>query len=163
MNYLNGNARCLEEILAAITPEDNKKFFLGLEFYKNVKKYPGAIIGTVTKDGYGNECDLFETPSESEDPGWAWKSYREAKKVLKKQPWKFFHLKKGLKIAFEHEMVIPEGITPDDNTPECIRLYGEWYTQLGDYRMKFANKKDLEEKANFIQGLVQGVDNILDK
>ncbi len=43
MNYFDGNEKCLTEILAAITPEDDKNYLLALEY---VKHYKGPFIGT---------------------------------------------------------------------------------------------------------------------
>lgn len=162
MNYLNGNKKCLAEILAAVTPEDEKTSFLGLEY---VKHYKGTIIGQVCEDGYGNECDLFSTVSVDEDPEWAWSSFKEAKKTLEKNgPWKVFHLKKGIKIAFEHEMVLPDAYCSSDTlVPEWVRLYGQWYSQMGDYRMRFATKEELEQKSEFIKALAKGAENAIKK
>lgn len=138
MNFHDGKKRCLQEILDAVTPEDEKNSFLGLEYVKN---YKGTILGPVYKDGYGNECDLMFVVSVDEDPEWAWNSFKEAKIVLEhKRPWKVFHLKKGIKIAFKHEMVLPDAFSSSGDIPEWVRLYGEWYKQMGDYRVLFSKK-----------------------
>ncbi|MCI7799190.1 MAG: hypothetical protein MR555_05730 [Spirochaetia bacterium] len=38
--------------------------------------------------------------------------------------------------------------------PKWARLYDEWFSQMADYRMRFATEEDLKRKAEFIQGLV---------
>ncbi len=61
-------------------------------------------------------------------------------------------MKKGIKIAFEHEMLLA-GLA-NDMKPNWARLYDEWFSQLADYRMRFATKEEMKRKAEFIQGLV---------
>ena len=129
MNCLNAKKRCLKEILAAVTPEDEKRFFLGLEYVKN---YNGIVISPVHKDGYGNECDLMPMISFNVDPEWTWGSFKEAKKILEKSPWKVFRLKKGIKIAFKHEMMLPDCYYDDDPKPKWLTLYGEWFIKTGN-------------------------------
>lgn len=154
MNYLDGNEKCLAEIFAAITPEDDKNYLLALDY---VKHYKGPFIGTAWKDGYENECELFPIPFQSTlidiEPDYHWESFRGAKKLLKKDNyWKIFHVKKGIKIAFEHEMLLAS--FANDMKPKWARLYDEWFSQMADYRMRFATEEDLKRKAEFIQGLV---------
>ena len=124
MNYFYGKKRCLKEILDAVTPEDEKTTFLGLEYVKN---YTGIIIGPVHKDGYGNECDLFSVVSFNDDPEWSWGSFKEAKKVLEKNGyWKVFPLKKGIKIAFKHDMMLPDYYYEGPKAKWLV-LYGDWF------------------------------------
>ena len=157
MNYLNGNKACLAEILAAITPEDEKNYLLALEY---VKRYKGPFIGAAWKDGYGNECELFPIPFQSAIDDTHWESFRGAKKLLKKDNyWKIFHVKKGIKIAFEHEMLLA-GLA-NEFKPKWAKLYDEWFEQLADYRMRFASEEELKRKADFIQGLVDGANAAL--
>ena len=61
-------------------------------------------------------------------------------------------MKKGIKIAFEHEMLLA-GLV-NDMKPKWARLYDEGFSQMADYRMRFATEEDLKRKAEFIQGLV---------
>ena len=163
MNYLDGNKKCLAEILDAVTPEDEKNSFLILEYVKN---YTGIVIGPIHEDGYGNTFELFYTKMHSDlDEIYNWDNFKEAKKQLKKIkdfPEKIFHLKKGIKIAFEHEMMLP-ACDYKEPQPKWVQLYGEWYTQMGDYKMKFATKEDLEQKSDFIQGLIEGINKTFEK
>lgn len=55
MNYFDGK-KCLDEILNAVTPEDEKLFFLNIEYLKN---YDGVVIGQVHNDGFGNILMFF--------------------------------------------------------------------------------------------------------
>ena len=161
MNYLNGNKKCLQEILDAVTPEDEKNYFVALEY---VKGYTGIFIGPRHEDGYGNTFELFPVKKRCElDEIYNWDNFKKAKKQLNKleSPHdKIFHLKKGIKIAFEHEMVLPDCYY-EEPQPKWVQLYGEWYTQMGDYRMKFATEEDLKQKFDFIQGLIGGIENAL--
>ena len=59
-------------------------------------------------------------------------------------------MKKVIKIAFEHEMLLA-GLA-NDMKPKWARLYDEWFSQMADYRMRFATEEDLKRKAEFIQG-----------
>ena len=164
MNYLDGNKKCLAEILAAITPEDEKNSFVALEYIP--KNYTGIVIGPIHEDGYGNTFELLHTKEQWDlDEFFNWDSFKEAKKKMKKAKYplgKVFHLKRGIKIAFEHEMVLP-ACHYDEPQPKWVQLYGEWYTQMGDYKMKFATKEDLKQKFDFIQGLIGGTENALKK
>mgnify|MGYP001009686470 CR=1 FL=1 len=163
MNYLDGNKKCLAEILDAVTPEDEKNSFLILEYVKN---YTGIVIGPIHEDGYGNTFELFYTKMHSDlDEIYNWDNFKEAKKQLNKleSPHdKIFHLKKGIKIAFEHEMMLPD-CEDEGPKPRWVELYGEWYTQMGDYRMAHATEEELKWKADFIQGLIGGTENALKK
>ena len=164
MNYLDGNKKCLAEILAAVTKEDEKNSFVTLEYI--TKGHTGIVIGPIHEDGYGNTFELFSIKERCElDEFFNWDSFKEAKKKMKKAKYplgRVFHLKKGIKIAFEHEMVLPD-CYDEGPKPKWVELYGEWYTQMGDYKMKFATKEDLKQKFDFIQGLIEGTENALKK
>ena len=107
MDYLNGNKRRLKEILDSVTAEDEATTLLILEY---VKHYKGAVLGPVPKDGYGNVFSAFPVvykPLLIDDEELTWSNFREARRKQEKQKnssQKVFHLKKGLKIAFKHEM-----------------------------------------------------------
>ena len=47
--------------------------------------------------------------------------------------------------------------------PKWARLYDEWFSQLADYRMRFATEEDLKRKEEFIQGIVDGANSVLKK
>ena len=163
MDYLNGNKCCLKEILDSVTAEDEATTFLILEY---VKHYKGAVLGPVHKDGYGNTFFALPTVHKSlltDDKNLTWSSFREAKRKQEKQKnsgQKVFHLKKGLKIAFKHEMCLPD-YYEDGRHPEWMNLYGQWYKQMGDYKMRFMSPEEKQQKYEAIQGIIQGCKNTL--
>ncbi len=128
MNYLD-RKKCLDEILNAVTPEDEKNYLLSVEYIKN---YKGVVIGPVHKDGYGNCVDVFLTKNKFEldtTDEWTWNSFKEAKKKIEKKEnssQRVFHVKKGLRIAFEHEMLVDSCFNSISN-PKWYVLYNEWF------------------------------------
>ena len=103
MNYIDGR-KCLDEILAAVTPEDEERFLLSVEYLKN---YKGVVIGPIHEDWYGNCVDVFLTknkfPGKDENYIYTWNSFDEAKKKIEGKEntsQRVFHVKEGLKIAF---------------------------------------------------------------
>ena len=165
MDYLNGNKHCLKEILDSVTAEDEATTLLILEY---VKHYKGAVLGPVHKDGYGNVFSAFPVvykPLLIDDEELTWSNFREARRKQEKQKnssQKVFHLKKGLKIAFKHEMCLPD-YYEDGPRPKWMVLYGQWYEQLGNYRMKLMTPEEKQQKYEAIQGIIQGSKNILNK
>lgn len=164
MDYLNGNKQCLKEILDSVTAEDEAKTLLILEY---VKHYKGAVLGPVHKDGYGNVFSAFPVVHRPliDDEGLTWNSFREARRKQEKQKnsgQKVFHLKKGLKIAFKHELCLPD-YYEDGPHPKWMALYGQWYEQLGDYRMKLMTPEEKWQRYEAIQGIIQGGKSILNK
>lgn len=164
MDYLNGNKRCLKEILDSVTAEDEATTLLILEY---VKHYKGAILGPVHKDGYGNTFSALPIVHKPllDDEDLTWSSFKEAKKKQEKQKnsgQKVFHLKKGLKIAFKHEMCLPDYYEKDIH-PEWMNLYGQWYKQMGEYRMKFMSPEEKQQKYNAIESIIKGCKNIIKK
>lgn len=149
MNYIDGK-KCLKEILAAVSREDEKNYLLDLEY---VKHYKGVVLGPIHKDGYGNWVTVFETksvtPHLSEDDtsdDYTWNSFKEAKQKLEKcenSSSRVFHIKKGLKIAFKHVMYLDDGIL--DATPRWYSLYVEWFKSRGEYMQ--AHKSEWEKQA----------------
>ena len=63
MNYSDGK-KCLDEILNAVTPDDEKLFFLNIEYLKN---YDGVVIGQIYSDSFGNNFDVFLTKNASKN------------------------------------------------------------------------------------------------
>ena len=165
MNYFNGNKRCLKEILDSVTAKDEATTLLILEY---VKHYKGAVLGPVHKDGYGNTffaLPIIYNPLLIDDEELTWNSFREAKLKQEKQKnsgQKVFHLKKGLKIAFKHEMCLPDYYESGPH-PKWMDLYGQWYKQMGEYRIKFISPEEKQQKYEAIQGIIQGSKNILKK
>lgn len=165
MNYLNRNKRCLKEILDSVTTEDETMTLLILEY---VKHYKGAVLGPVHKDGYGNVFSAFPVihkPLLINDEEFTWNSFKEAKRKQEKQEnsgQKVFHLKKGLKIAFSHEMCLPDYYENGPH-PKWMTLYGQWYEQLGNYRMKLMTSEEKQQRYGAIQGIIRGGKNILNK
>lgn len=163
MNYLDGN-KCLDEILESVTPEDEKTFFLNLEY---LKSYTGWVIGRIHKDWFGNIFDVFLTTNKnalSED--YIWNNFEEAKEKLegKENPSsKCFHLKEGLKIAFEHEMALSECYPETINEPKWVALYNDWTDQKNAYKKQFLTEKELNAYSNFISDVIKGVQVALNK
>ena len=136
MNYLDGK-KCLDEILNAVTLEDEKLFFLNIEYLKN---YDGVVIGQVHSDFFGNIFDVFLTKNTSKNELYNWNSFKEAKKKLegKENPSsKCYHLKKGLKIAFEHEMALSDCYPDNVPEPKWVTLYNEWTDKKNEYKRRF--------------------------
>lgn len=163
MDYLNGNKQRLKEILDSVTAEDEAATLLILEY---VKHYKGAVLGPVHKDGYGNTffaLPVVHRPLLIDDEELTWSSFQEAKRKQEKQKnsgQKVFHLKKGLRIAFNHRMCLPD-YYEDGPHPKWVDLYGRWYEQIGDYKMKFMAPEEKQQKYEAIQGIIQGGKNIL--
>lgn len=151
MNYIDGK-KCLKEILAAVSREDEKNYLLDLEY---VKHYKGVVLGPIHKDGYGNWVTVFKiksvTPHLSEDDtsdDYTWNSFKEAKKKLEKyenSSSRVFHIKKGLKIAFKHVMYL-DGDMLDEIKPSWYCLYNEWFMSRGEYMQ--AHKSEWEKQAD---------------
>lgn len=100
----------MDEILNAVTPEDEKMFFLNIEYLKN---YNGAIIGYVHNDGFGNIFDVFLTKNiGSLDDSYTWNS-------------------------FEHEMVLSDCYPDTVSEPKWVSLYNEWVVQKNEYKRRF--------------------------
>lgn len=163
MNYLDGE-KCLNEIINVVTPEDEKTFFLNLEYLKD---YKGTVIGKIHDDWFGNIFDVFLAKNTSKlDDSYTWNSFKEAKKKLegKENPSsKCFPLKKGLKIAFEHEMVLNNCYPDSIVEPKWVTLYNEWINQKGEYTQRFMTNKDLEQCSNFIKDIANGVQSTIEK
>ena len=51
----------------------------------------------------------------------------------------------------------------DGPRPKWMILYGQWYEQLGNYRMKLMTPEEKQQKYEAIQGIIQGSKNILNK
>lgn len=164
MDFRNGPKRCLQEILDAVTPEDEASTLLILEY---VKHYKGVILGPVSKDGYGNVFDSFPIVYRSPigDETYCWNSFKEAKRMREKEKnsaQKIFHLKKGLKIAFKHEMVLSDYYDEGPH-PKWVELYGQWFKQLGEYRMLFKTPEEKAAMYKFSQDLVKAGKEFLKK
>ena len=148
MDYLDGK-KCLNEILNAITPEDEKLFFLNIEYFKN---YKGRVIGQIHNDFFGHIFDVFLTKNISENKLYNWNSFKEAKKKLegKENPSsKCFPLRKGLKIAFKHEMVLNECCPNSVSEPKWVTLYNEWTDKKNEYKRRFMTKEELQSYSIF--------------
>ena len=151
MNYIDGK-KCLKEILAAVSKEDEKNYLLDLEY---VKHYKGVVLGPIHKDGYGNWATTFRTknitPHHFDDDtsdDYTWNSFKEAKKKLQKcenSCSRVFHIKKGLKIAFKHVMYL-DGAMLDEIKPRWYSLYHEWFKSKGEYMQ--AHKSEWEKQAD---------------
>lgn len=148
MDYLDGK-KCLNEILNAITPEDEKLFFLNIEYFKN---YKGTVIGQIHNDFFGHIFDVFLTKNISENKLYNWNSFKEAKKKLegKENPSsKCFPLRKGLKIAFKHEMVLNDCYPNSVSEPKWVTLYNEWTDKKNEYKRRFMTKEELQSYSVF--------------
>ena len=148
MDYLDGK-KCLNEILNAITPEDEKLFFLNIEYFKN---YKGTVIGQIHNDFFGHIFDVFLTKNISENKLYNWNSFKEAKKKLegKENPLsKCFPLRKGLKIAFKHEMVLNDCYPNSVSEPKWVTLYNEWTDKKNEYKRCFMTKEELQSYSIF--------------
>lgn len=163
MNYLDGK-KCLDEILNAVTPEDEKMFFLNIEYLKN---YNGAVIGPIHKDGFGNIFDVFLTKNiGSLDDLYTWNSFEEAKKKLEGQEnpsSKCFSLKEGLRIGFEHEMVLSDCYPDTVFEPKWVSLYNEWVVQKNEYKRRFMTEEDLKQRSDFFLSIANGIQSAIEK
>lgn len=72
-------------------------------------------------------------------------------------------IKKGLKIAFEHEMVLNNCYPDSIVEPKWVTLYNEWINQKGEYTQRFMTNKDLEQCSNFIKDIANGVQSTIEK
>ena len=147
MDYLDGK-KCLNEILNAITPEDEKLFFLNIEYFKN---YKGTVIGKIHNDFFGNIFDVFLTKNISENKLYNWNSFKEAKKKLEgieNPSSKCFPLRKGLKIAFTHEMALNDCYPNSVSEPKWVTLYNEWTDKKNEYKRCFM-KEELQSYSVF--------------
>lgn len=161
MNYLDGE-KCLDEILAAVTPEDEEMFFLNLEYLKN---YNGIVIGQIHDDWFGNIFDVFLTKNKGRfDDLYTWNSFEEAKRKLEcrdNSSSKCFTLKAGLKIAFKHEMVLSDCYPNTIVEPKWVTLYNEWTDLKNEYKMKHMTKEELEARAKFFADITNGFKNAM--
>ena len=159
MDYLDGK-KCLNEILNAITSEDEKLFFLNIEYLKN---YKGTVIGKIHNDFFGNIFDVFLTKNISENKLYNWNSFKEAKKKLegKENPSsKCFPLRKGLKIAFKHEMVLNDCYPNGVSEPKWVTLYNEWTDKKNEYKRRFM-KEELQSYSVFSSNVAATVKSII--
>lgn len=156
MNYLDGNL-CLDEILESVTPEDEKMFFLNIEYLENFK---GVVIGPTHKDWFGNIFDVFLTTNKNAfSESYIWNDFDEAKIKLeeKENPSsKCFHLKEGLKIAFEHEMVLSNCYPDNISEPKWVSLYNEWTDQKNAYKQNRLTPTEIKNQLNFTSVVVNG-------
>ena len=163
MNYLDGR-KCLDEILDSVTPEDEKTFFLNLEYLKD---YNGVVIGNVHDDWFGNIFDVFLTKNTcADDDLYTWENFDEAKRNLeeKENPSsKCFHLKEGLKIGFEHEMVLSDCYPDNIPEPRWVILYNEWTKQKNAYKRRFMSDEDKENYSKFICNVIDGFQSAMKK
>ena len=151
MNYIDGK-KCLKEILAAVSKEDEKNYLLDLEY---VKHYKGVVLGPIHKDGYGNWITVFKTKSvtphlsgDDTSDDYTWNSFKKAKQKLEKcenSSSRVFHIKKGLKIAFKHVMYL-DGDMLDEIKPRWYCLYNEWFMSRGEYI--HSHKSEWEKQAD---------------
>ena len=138
MNYTDGK-KCLKEILAAVTKEDEKNYLLEVEY---VKHYKGVVLGPIYKDGYGNYVTVHKTKSvtikldeDDTDESYTWNSFKEARIKLEKcenSGSRAFHVKKGLKVAFKHAMFLDD-VFLDGIKPLWFNLYTEWLHSRYEY------------------------------
>ena len=152
MNYFDGK-KCLDEILNAVTPEDEKLFFLNIEYLKN---YDGVVIGQIHSDSFGNIFDVFLTKNTSKNKLYNWNSFKEAKKKLERKEnpsSKCYHLKKGLKIAFEHEMVLSDCYPYSVPEPKWVTLYNEWTDKKNEYKRRFMTNEELQNHSVFLSDI----------
>ena len=159
MDYLDGK-KCLNEILNAITPEDEKLFFLNIEYLKN---YKGTVIGKIHNDFFGNIFDVFLTKNISENKLYNWNSFKEAKKKLEgieNPSSKCFPLRKGLKIAFKHEMVLNDCYPNSVSEPKWVTLYNEWTDKKNEYKRRFM-KEELQSYSVFFSNVAATVKSII--
>ena len=163
MNYLDGK-KCLYEILESVTPEDEKMFFLNIEYLKN---YNGVVIGPIHDDWFGNIFDVFLTTNTCEcNELYNWNNFKEAKRKLEgieKPSSKCFHLKEGLKIGFEHEMVLSDCYPDSIPEPKWVTLYNEWTDQKNAYKRRFMTDEDLKNYSNFLTNVVEGIQTAIEK
>ena len=161
MNYFDGK-KCLDEILNAVTPEDEKLFFLNIEYLKN---YDGVVIGQVHNDGFGNIFDVFLTKNiGSLDDLYTWNSFEEAKKKLEGQEnpsSKCFSLKEGLRIGFEHEMVLSDCYPDNVPEPKWVSLYNEWVVQKNEYKRRFMTNEELQNHSAFLSDVAATIKSVI--
>ena len=161
MNYLDGK-KCLDEILNAVTPEDEKLFFLNIEYLKN---YDGVVIGQIHNDGFGNIFDVFLTKNiGSLDDLYTWNSFEEAKKKLEGQEnpsSKCFSLKEGLRIGFEHEMVLSDCYPDNVPEPKWVSLYNEWVVQKNEYKRRFMTNEELQNHSAFLSDVATTIKSVI--
>ncbi len=145
MDYRDGK-KCLDEILAAVTPEDEEQYFCNVEYLEH---YNGVVIGKIHDDWFGNIFEVFQTKNQWKSSDfYTWNSFEEAKKRLegKDNPAsKCFRLKEGLRIAFEHEMILSELYDGDD--PKWVVLYNKWLDLKNEYLRKFMSNEDLQKRS----------------
>ena len=161
MNYFEGK-KCLDEILNAVTPEDEKLFFLNIEYLKN---YDGVVIGQIHNDGFGNIFDVFLTKNTgSLDDLYTWNSFEEAKKKLEGQEnpsSKCFSLKEGLRIGFEHEMVLSDCYPDNVPEPKWVSLYNEWVVQKNEYKRRFMTNEELQNHSAFLSDVETTIKSVI--
>ncbi len=163
MNYLERN-KCLDEILKAVTPEDEATTFLAVEYVKN---YKGAIIGPIHEDGYGNWAELLPIKSSLKgvDNEYDWETFEAARKKLefkKNTSRKCFPLKEGIVVAFEHEMVA-DTLLENGYEPLWLKKYLEWVDLKNEYKMKFISQEDINNTNSFFQTVISGFENVIQK
>ena len=163
MNYLDGE-KCLDEILAAVTPEDEEIFFIAPEYLKD---YTGVVIGPIHEDWYGNIANVFLTKNYCDlDDTLTWGAFEEAKRKLEEQDnssSKCFKLKEGLKIAFEHEMFLSDCYPDTITEPKWFSLYNEWTDLKNEYKRKHMSKEELAASAKFFADIASGFENAMKK
>lgn len=161
MNYSDGK-KYLDEILNAVTPEDEKLFFLNIEYLKN---YDGVVIGQIHSDGFGNIFDVFLTKNiGSLDDLYTWNSFEEAKKKLEGQEnpsSKCFSLKEGLRIGFEHEMVLSDCYPDSVPEPKWVTLYNEWTDKKNEYKRRFMTNEELQNHSAFLSDVVTTIKSVI--
>ena len=165
MNYIDGQ-KCLDEILAAVTPEDEERFLLSVEYLKN---YKGVVIGPIHEDWYGNCVDVFLTknkfPGKYENYIYTWNSFDEAKRKIEGKEntsQRVFHVKEGLKIAFEHGMLVDECFSSQcKEFPKWYVLYNEWFDSRGDYLEMFITDEDKEKRSREILAVADAFEKAL--
>ena len=149
MDYRDGK-KCLDEILAAVKPEDEEQYFCNVEYLEH---YNGVVLGEIHDDWFGNIFEVFETKNKwvingKIDDFYTWNSFEEAKKRFEEKDnpaSKCFRLKEGLRIAFEHEMILSELYDGDD--PKWVVLYNKWLDLKNEYLRKFMSDEDLQKRS----------------
>jgi len=153
-----------KEILNAVKPELNEKYFVLSEY---LRTYNGVFIGRdPTENGFGDCAMIYGYPDTGNPkyPVESLKNFEEVKNYYENivEGYKVYKLREGIEVMFR-ERQIPADF--DSNfTPELKDKIEEWFDAWCDYKNKFITaddkKQHLEDVYNLGVALENAVKNV---